>query len=114
MILLKKRRVLNLRRFLTAFAIAICISCSFATSTNGQSITMTGDYSPTYDGTSNPWNVGADLFVGDFSVGSMTVSGGASLITTKVTLVNAVEGIDGLYPFDFSDAQLANGLPIRS
>lgn len=43
-------------------------------------ITTTGQINPTYDGSSDPWNVGGDLRIGNNGVASMTVSGSSSVI----------------------------------
>lgn len=50
-------------------------------------ITVTGDVTPAYTGSPDPWSISGDLKLGNTGAASMTLSGGS-----KVTDVNAYMG----------------------
>lgn len=66
----------------------LCFGLNFKVS-QAAPIVMTGDYSPTYNGSDNPWNVGGELRVGESSTGSMILTGAAT--------VNNTYGVLGTY-----------------
>ena len=58
---------------------------------NGQ-ISLTGDYSPSYNGTDNPWITNA-LYIGRFSTGTMSIAGGAYVRSSAGFLGESTDGI---------------------
>ena len=65
------------RRMLLAGLLCFCTNLSG--SVEGQNIEATGQYSPSYNGTDNPWIVGTSLSIAGSQSGNVIVSGGAQL-----------------------------------
>ncbi len=72
----------------------LLLLCLIATAAEA-AITATGDYRPTYDGVTDPWDLGTetDLFVGEFAEGSLTVSGPSEVRSASAFIGDAASGI---------------------
>jgi len=66
-------------KVIAAVLIAIGVLLFRANPATG-TITVTGDVTPAYDGSSDPWNVGGDLIIGNTAAGSMVVN--QSMVTS--------------------------------
>ena len=91
---MKKIQKISTNKRLLLIAVGLVASLAFCTdNTSAQSITVNGDYSPTYDG-SVPWNIAGFLEVGDTSSGSIYVNDGAA-INAGFARLGGFDGGDG-------------------
>lgn len=78
------RKLTDLAVLLTGLGILL-----FTAAPAAGAITTAHDVTPVYDGTSNPWNVGADLIVGNTADANMVILGDTSMV------VNSANGFMG-------------------
>ena len=52
-------------------------------------ITTTGQITPAYDGSSDPWNVAGNLRIGNTAAGTMTVSNGSRVVDANAFMANS-------------------------
>lgn len=85
-----------------AIGILLCLAVAVPpTNAFAQSIVLTGDHSPSYNGTDNPWDVGDRLKIGLTGVGTMNVS--------NAGLVNSYQGLLGESAGSNGTATLSGG-----
>lgn len=75
----------TVRKGLLLAPLAILLTIYFA-STTWAAISTTGNVLPAYPGANpDPWNVGSELLVGDFSTGTLQISGGSNVTSAGGT-----------------------------
>lgn len=92
--ILRDYSIMILRHSTRCLALVLAVILSVQIPLYAQTITVSGDYSPAYNGTDNPWNVGASLTVGDTGVGTMGIQDGAE-VTNQVGYIGRNSGSMG-------------------